>query len=266
MGLYRAVVGAKITAAEWNTIIGLLKGDVGAEDTIRLAAGLNDVLRFQPNSDPGSVVNLLTVKNAAGTTKWALRSNGLLWFVDQAGTPGSLSDGMLWRDGSKFYGRLNGATVEITTGVAVEKSFFVPAVEFGIAGGTPDLLGSVGYNLKWRMDPSANEGVAAVCKIPYSGTVALKLVQVNVTSNTGNIRWELGYVLSSTTFDGGYTTADVTAAVPSGANAFNDVTMVASLGVTAGQYLSLVAYRMGAHAQDTMIGDMGFLGVHVEYA
>jgi len=113
MGLYQATPGAKITAAEWNTFYNLLKGVVGGEDTVRLAGNVADTLLLQPNTDPASIVKLFGIKKQAGTERFALRSDGIPVLADQAGTPGSLENGMLWRNSIGFYGRLDGVTVEL---------------------------------------------------------------------------------------------------------------------------------------------------------
>lgn len=119
MGLYQAATGELITAARWNTIYNLLKGVAGGEDTIRLANNVTGTLRLQPNSNPASPVRLFDIRPAGGaTTYFALRSDGVPVLCDKGGDPGSLEDGMLWRNGSKFYGRLGGATVELFTPAA----------------------------------------------------------------------------------------------------------------------------------------------------
>jgi len=118
MAVYQATPGAKITAANWNTIYNLLKGVVGGEDTIRLAGNVADTLLLQPNADPASVVDLFRIKTQAGVEKYALRSDGALCLADQGAEVGSLKDGLMWRNGAKFYGRLDGATVELFTPAA----------------------------------------------------------------------------------------------------------------------------------------------------
>jgi hypothetical protein len=118
MALYLPTAGDKLTAARLKTYYDLLKGIAGGEDAVRLAKNVDDTLLLQPTVDPASVVKLFRVKSQAGTEKYAVRSDGVPVLCDQAGTPGSLEDGMLWRNGSLFYGRIGGATVALFTPAA----------------------------------------------------------------------------------------------------------------------------------------------------
>jgi hypothetical protein len=261
MGLYQAVAGAKITAAEWNTFYNLLKGVVGGEDTIKLANNVADTFLMKPNSAPASVVKLFSIRNYLNTEMFAIRSDGVLCLHDQGATPGTLANGMVWRNGEKLYGRLNEATKELLSDFP---ALFIPATSFMLSVGTP-VLDQGGNHVKWLMDKASSEAVVALYRVLYTGTVMISVVQSNPWNTTGNTRWQLGYCQSSTTFNAGFTTADLTAAVPSGANAFNEVTILATLAVTAGQYLSLLMYRKGLDAADTADADMGFLGLQLAY-
>lgn len=262
MGLYRAVAGAKITAAEWNTIIGLLKGDVGAEDPIKLAGNVADTLLLQPNSDPASVVDLFRIKTQAGVEKYAVRSDGAIVLADQGAEVGSLENGLIWRNGSKFYGRLGGATVELFT-----PSFFhLPATAFISSTGSPFLEDDHNH-VCWLLDKAAIEAVSGGCEIPHTGTVSLYIVQSNPLATTGNVRWQLSYkVVSANTAFGARTTTYATAAVPTGNDNWNKVSIVTGLAVTAGQQLSLMIGRVADHADDTADADVGLVGVSIQYA
>jgi len=263
MGLYQAVAGAKITAAEWNTYYNLLKGVVGGEDTVKLANNVADTLLLAPNDSPASPVKLFRVSQEPDWPgDFAVRSDGAIYLGDQYGTPGSLENGLIWRNGAKFYGRLNGATVELFT-----PSFFhVAASAFVSSTGTPFLEDDHNH-VCWLLDKAAIEAVSGGCEIPHTGTVTLYLVQSNPLATTGNVRWQLSYkVVSANTAFGARTAAYATAAVPAGNDNWNKVSMVTGLAVTAGQQLSLLAGRVADHADDTADADVGLVGVSIQYA
>jgi hypothetical protein len=115
MGLYQASTGDVLTAARWNTIYNLLKGVVGGEDSIKLGYNGAGALTCQPSPTPASVVKTFRLATAGGTITFAVRSDGALYLADQGAEVGSLEDGLIWRNGAKFYGRLGGATVELFT-------------------------------------------------------------------------------------------------------------------------------------------------------
>jgi len=263
MGLYQAVAGAKITAAEWNTIYNLLKGVVGGEDPVRLAGNVAGTFMLQPNTDPASVVHLFPIKTQAGVEKFALRSDGIPVLAHQGGTPGSLENGMIWRNFSTFYGRLGDATVELFT-LALPQ-FYLPATAFVASAGSP-VIDSTHYHVCWFLDKAATEGTSGGWQVPRTGTVSLGLVQSNPLATTGNVRWQLYHkVVSPNSPFVSPTLVYQTAAVPSGNDNWNVVTMVTGLAVTAGQQLSVGVGRIGGDALDTADADVGFVGVNIEY-
>ena len=260
MGLYQAVAGAKITAAEWNTYYNLLKGVVGGEDTVRLAGNVAGTFSLRPNTDPASVVHLFPIKNAAGAEKFALRSDGIPVLADQITLPGSLEDGMIWRAGTRFWGRLANATVELLGALS---SFYLPATAFMVYTGTPALSKEY-YHVCWPLDKASVEYVVSGWRVPRTGTVEIKLVQSALVVATGNVRWAILLCLTDQLFQP-LTAYYQTAAVPPAANDFSEVTMKSGLAVTAGQQMTVVAGRYATHADDTADGDVGFVGINIEY-
>ena len=261
MTLYQAVAGAKITAAEWNTIYNLLKGVVGGEDTVRLANNVAGTFMLQPNTDPASVVHLFPIKTQAGVEKFALRSDGVPVLADQAGTPGSLENGMLWRNGDKFYGRLGGATVELITPAAGEE--MLPARLFEPDGAGPSYVSDRAYPC-WLLDPATDELVRAGWKVPAcwgSGTITAKIRHINYPgAAAGNVRWGLHYMAWATgaARPGAWSTLEATGAVAGTQDYWADLSM-GTLPVTNPQMVSLQVYRDANHTADTFTDDIGFL-------
>jgi len=263
MAIYQATPGAKITAAWANAYYNLLKGVVGGEDTIRLANNVADTLLLQPNEQPVDPVYLFRLADSEGLARFAVRSDGILSLGDQGPyeVPNP-ANGMLWRNGDKFYGRLGGATVELFT-----PSFFhMAASSFVSSTGTPFLEDDHNH-VCWLLDKTTVEAVSGGCEIPHTGTVTLYLVQSNPLATTGNVRWQLSYkVVSANTAFGSRTAAYATAAVPVGNDNWNKVSMVTGLAVTAGQQLSLMIGRTADHADDTADADVGLVGVSIQYS
>jgi hypothetical protein len=278
MGIYQAVVGAKITAAEWNTYYNLLKGVVGGEDTVRLANNVADTLLLQPNTDPGSVVHLFPIKTQAGVEKWALRSDGIPVFVDQAGTPGSLENGMLWQNGGKFYGRLGGATLEMTTGnpglflttISTRATRVrIPIVSALVLTGTPSHEVFNTYVVR-AFDGAATEALIFHWSVPAdwsSGNISVFIRWANMVNDSGNVRWLLGYkqvANNGAALNGAWTESAANYTPPGGLHYFL-TTNIGTIPPVANNELVIKIERQGGDAGDTSTHDVGLIGIELAY-
>jgi hypothetical protein len=266
MGVYQAVVGAKITAAEWNTLYNLLKGVVGGEDTIKLANNVEDTLLLEPNDSPPSPVDLFRVSQEPGWPGYfAVRSDGAVYLGDQYMTPGTLENGLLWRNGQVLYARLDEATV-IVVGSQTRTMELYPTV-WAAYEGAPTL--STSNYILWPFSATVDMGVIAQLQIPFdwkSGTaLTMKLHWVKAASGSGNVRWELLYkhIAAEAALNAAFTTIAITDAVPSGVHYWKELTLE-TFTPDAGDKIVLVLRRDADHAEDTYASPAGLVGFLID--
>lgn len=98
---------------------------------------VNDVLAFQIVDSSGSPIGsggsitVRTITTYTGVVQVAAKFKNAPIVLDTISTPGTFANGMLWQDGTHFYGRLGGASYQL------DQQGTGPAIAFGALPGAP---------------------------------------------------------------------------------------------------------------------------------
>lgn len=272
------------TAVSGNTLTGLTRGVGGSTDQdhaigaivefipdVVWADGIMDALDNAFDSagalDTTKVVDLTTAQTLTNKTLTsAVLNTGVSGtaVLDEDNMASDSATKLATQQSIKAYVDANGASTQT-------RSIWLPASGMGATLGSPSLTDTDDTGAYWALDATADEGVGTVFLIPSdfsSGNITLYIYWASLTTNTGNIRWNIRRSIPAEEDElvlTANTNTSFTEAAIATANDLNISAGQAISGAAAGDAMALSVRRLGSDGADTLAGDVAFLGLRVDY-
>lgn len=155
-----------------------------------------------------------------------------------------------------------------------ERRVFLPAPSFQVVSGSPTLNAALPFTVPvWLLDEAATEIVSATFQGPRGwSTATAYLWWSRVGSTAGDIRWQFRYLPAKASGDiintgevtvGAFVTAGGTTQGVITRTSMGAMTLSADPTNDNRPLLAMSVRRLGADAQDTMVGDAALVGVEL---